>query len=97
MAYLTQFLAPAHLDPMINKMADEVFTVLLFICSPEVWVKVTYDWPTALACAYPYAYVDPIFTSQSCNISISTSTKNELVRFSCAYAYVDPVFSCFHM
>ena len=40
-------------------------------------------------CAYPCAYVDPVFTSQGYDISISTSTKNELVRFSCAYAYVD--------
>ena len=50
-------------------------------------------------CAYPCAYVDPVFTSQSYDISISTSTKNELVRFSCAYAYayVDPVFTCLHM
>ena len=38
-------------------------------------------------CAYPCAYVDPVFTSQSYKISISTSTKNELVPFSCAYAY----------
>ena len=38
-------------------------------------------------CAYPCAYVDPVLNSQSCDISISTSTKNELVRFSCAYAY----------
>ena len=38
-------------------------------------------------CAYPCAYVDPVLTSQSYDISISTSTNNELVRFSCAYAY----------
>ena len=50
-------------------------------------------------CAYPCAYVDPVFTSQSYDITISTSTENELVRFSCAYAYayVDPVFTCLHM
>ena len=49
-------------------------------------------------CAFPCAYVDPVFTSQSYD-SISTSTKNELVRFSCAhaYAYVDPVFTCLHI
>ena len=49
-------------------------------------------------CAFPCAYVDPVFTCQSYD-SISTSTKNELVRFSCAYAYayVDPVFTCLHM
>ena len=51
----------------------------------------------------PYAYacanVDPVFTCQSYDISISTSTKNKLVRFPCAYAYayVDPVFTCLHM
>ena len=50
-------------------------------------------------CAYACAYVDPVFTSQSYDVSISTSTKNELVRFSCvyAYAYVDPVFTCLHI
>ena len=50
-------------------------------------------------CAYPCAYVDPVFTSQSYDISISTSTNKELVRFSCAYvyAYVDPVFTCLHI
>ena len=48
-------------------------------------------------CAYPCAYVDPVFTCQSYDISISTSTNNELVRFSCAYAYVDPVFTCLHI
>ena len=45
MAYLTQFLIPALLNPMINKLAD---TILLLICSHEVWVKVTHDWSTAL-------------------------------------------------
>ena len=29
-------------------MTDEVSTILLFICSHEVWVKVAYDWSTAL-------------------------------------------------
>ena len=33
---------------MINKIADEAFAILLFICSHEVWVKLTYDWSTAL-------------------------------------------------
>ena len=49
---------------MINKMADEASAILLLICSHEVWVKVTYDWSTAL-CSYACAYVDPVFTSQS--------------------------------
>ena len=39
---------PALLNPMINKMADEASAILLLICSHEVWVKVTYDWSTAL-------------------------------------------------
>ena len=43
MAYLTQFSIPALLNPMINKMVDEVSAILLLICSHEVWVKVTYD------------------------------------------------------
>ena len=43
MAYLTQFSILALLSPMINKMADEASPILLFICSLEVWVKVTYD------------------------------------------------------
>ena len=33
---------------MINKMADEASAILLLICSHEVWVKVAYDWSTAL-------------------------------------------------
>ena len=48
-AYLTQFSIPALLKPMIKKvMADEASALLLLICSYEVWVKVTYDWSTAL-------------------------------------------------
>ena len=58
---------------MINKMADEASAILLLICSHEVWVKVTYDCFTA--CAYTCAYVDPVFISQSYDISISTSTR----------------------
>ena len=73
MAYLTQFSIPALLKPMINKMADEASAILLLICSHEVWVKVTYDCFTA--CAYTCAYVDPVFISQSYDISISTSTR----------------------
>jgi len=47
-AYLTQFLIPALLNPMVNKVTDALSTILLLICSHEVLVKVTYDWPTAL-------------------------------------------------
>ena len=48
MAYLTQFSIPALLNPRINKMADDSSAILLLICSHEVWVKVTFDWSTAL-------------------------------------------------
>ena len=48
MAYLTQFVIPALLNPMVNKMVDASSAILLLICLHEVWVKVAYDWPTAL-------------------------------------------------
>ena len=48
MEYLTQSSIPALLNPMINKMPDEASAMLLLICSYQVWVKVTYDWSTAL-------------------------------------------------
>ena len=50
MAYLTQFSIPALLNLMINKMADEVSAILLFICSHEVWIKVIYDWSKSALC-----------------------------------------------
>ena len=58
---------------MINKMSDEASAILLLICSHEVWVKLIYDWFTA--CAYASAYLDPVFTSQSYDISKSTTTR----------------------
>ena len=72
-------------------MADEASALLYLICWHEVWVKVTYDWSTALC------YVDPVFTRQS--YKHKHKHKRKLVRFSCAYAYayVDQVFSCLHM
>ena len=73
MAHLSQFSIPALLNPMINKMSDEASAILLLICSHEVWVKVTYDWFTA--CAYACAYVEPVFISQSYDISIITTTR----------------------
>ena len=85
MAYLTQFLVPTLLNPMINKMADEASAILLLICSHEVWLKVAYTGPRP--CAYACAYVDPVFTCQSCDMGISTRRTNFVVRFSCAYAY----------
>ena len=48
MVPLTQFSIPDLLNPMINKIADEASAILLLICSHEFWVKVTYDWSTAL-------------------------------------------------
>ena len=91
MAYLTLFSIQALLNPMINKMADEASAILYLICWHEVWVKMTYDWSTALC------YVDPVFTCQS--YKHKHKHKRKLVRFSCAYAYayVDPVFSRLHM
>ena len=79
MAYLTQFSIPALLNPMINKMADEASAILLLICSHDVCVKVAYDGSTALCpCC---AYVDPVFTCQSYDMSISTSTRRTNFRF----------------
>ena len=48
MAYLTQFSITALLNPMVNKMAAASSAILLLIYSPEVWVKVAYDWSTSL-------------------------------------------------
>ena len=96
MAYLTQFSIPALLNPMVNKMADEASAILLLICSHEVWVKVTYDWSTALCLCL--CLCRPRFHwSKLPHKHKHKQKKNELVRFSCAYAYVDPVFTCLHM
>ena len=73
MAYLTQFSIPALLNPMINKMTDASSAILLTICSHKVWVKVTYDWSTALCLCL--CLCRPVFTSQSYDISFSTSTR----------------------
>ena len=50
-------------------------------------------------CAYARSYVDPVFCSQSYDISISTSARrtNLSCAFIYAYAYVDPVFTCLHI
>ena len=73
MAYLTQFSIPALLNLMINKMANALSAILLLICSLRSGSK----WPMIGPQPYAYAcaYVDPVFTSQSYNISMSTSTK----------------------
>ena len=73
MAYLTQFSIPALLNPMINKMTDASSAILLMICSHKVWVKVTYDWSTALRLCL--CLCRPVFTSQSYDISFSTSAR----------------------
>ena len=73
MAYLTQFPIPALLNPMINKIADEASATLLLICSHKVWVKVTYDWSTALCLCL--CLCRPSFHQSKYDISISTSTR----------------------
>ena len=81
-------------------MADEASAILLFICSYQVWVKVTYDWSTALCLCLNCAYVDPVFTSQSYDISLGISTRRTdypVFLYTYAYAYVDLVFTCLHM
>ena len=86
MAYLTQFSIPALLNPMINKVADEVSAILLLICSHEVWVKVAYDWSTAL-CLWMCLCRPSFHLSKLRHGHKHKHKKNELVRFSCAYAY----------
>ena len=86
------------LNPMINKIADEESAILLLICSHENWVKVTYDWSTALCLCL--CLCRPCFHwSKLRHKHKRKHKKNKLVRFSCAYAYayVDPVFTCLHM
>ena len=96
-AYLTQFSIPALLNLMVNKMADALFAILLLICSHEVWVKVTYEWSTAL-CLCLYLCRPSFHLSKLRRKRKQKHKKNELVRFPCAnayaYAYVDPVFTC---
>ena len=56
-AYLTQFLIPALLKPVIKKMVGASSAILFLICSHEVWVKVAYDWSkTKLKHAYLHRY-----------------------------------------
>ena len=82
MAYLTQFLTPALLNPMVNKMTDALSAILLLICSHEVWVKVAYDWPMALCLCWLCFHQLKLWHQHK-----HKHKKNELVRFSCAYAY----------
>ena len=69
MAYLTQFSIPALLNPMINKMADDIAFHMF------AWGRGS-KWPMIgpRPCSYACAYIDPVFTGQSYDISISTST-----------------------
>ena len=82
---------------MINEMADEASTRLLFICSHEVWVKVTYDWPTALCLSL--CLCRPSFHLSKLRHKHKHKHKEQTCPFFCAhaYAYVDPVFTCLHM
>ena len=98
MAYLTQFSTPALLNPMIEKMVDEASAILLLICSYEVWVKVTYDWSTAL-CLCLCSCRPSFHKSKLQHKHKHKYKKNKLVGFSCAYAfaYIDPVFTCLHI
>ena len=50
-------------------------------------------------CAHPCTYVDPVLTSQSYDISISTSTNNELVPFfvCLCLCLCRPSLTCLHM
>ena len=72
-AHLIQFSIPALLNQMINETSEEAPAILFLIRSHEVWVKVTYDWFTS--CVYAFVYFDPVFISQSYEISISTTTR----------------------
>ena len=63
----TTFSIPALLNPIINKMADEVFAILLSGSNrPMIGPR---------PCAYACAYIDPVFTSQSYDVSKSTSSR----------------------
>ena len=59
---------------MVNKMADALFAILLLI---YLCMGSGSKWPMngPRPCAYACAYVDPVFTSQSYDISISTSSR----------------------
>ena len=61
-------------------MADEASAILLLICLDEVWVKVTYDWSTALCLCL--CLCRPSFhQSKLRHKHKHKHKKNELVRF----------------
>ena len=72
MALLTLFAIPALFNPMINK-----WTFCPPYCFWYVSMRSGSKWPmiSPRPCVYACAYVDPVFTSQSYYISISTSTR----------------------
>jgi len=98
MAYLTQFSIPALLNPMINKMADEASA----ICFWFVRMRSGSKWPMIGPRPCASAYADPVFTSQSYDISISARTRRTklsvflvlMLKLMCSC--VDPVFTCLH-
>ena len=87
MAYLTQFLIPALLNPMINKMVDEASAILLLICSHEVWFKVAYDWVMAwclfLCLCRPCFHQSKLWHKHK-HRHKHKHKKNKLIPFSCA-------------
>ena len=56
MAYLTQFLIPSLLNPMINKMACAILLLILFMFKWGLGQSGLTIGP------WPCAYVDPVFT-----------------------------------
>ena len=80
---------PALLKPMISKMADEASNILLLIYSHEVWVKVTYDWSTAL-CLYR---LRSHWSNYDISISISTRKTNLYVFLGLMLMLMSQVFS----
>ena len=78
--------------------ANASSVILLLICCIRSGSK----WPMigSRPCAYSCAYVDPVFRSQTYDLSIKhKNKKNDLVRFLVLMlnAFVDPVFTCLHM
>ena len=77
---------------MINKMADDIAFHMFAWGRGSKWPMIG-PWP----CAYACAYVDPVFTGQSYDISTSTNTRRTNLsiflvlmstQFSLAYTHV---------
>ena len=71
---------------MIYKMANEASAILLLICLHEVWIIVAYDGPRR--CAYACVYVDPVFTNQSYDLSISISISTRRTNLSVFLVFI---------